>query len=75
MWSLSSRQGVRLGGQGFGSLAEYLAMRFEAGHSRAVAAVRFYAKLGGQASPAGPATERVLAGFRRKDGPVNLLGV
>ena len=53
------------------TLAEYLAARFEAGHSPAavgqvVAAVRFYAKLDGQASPAGPATERVLAGFRRE---------
>ena len=53
------------------TLAEYLADRFEAGHSPAtagqvVAAVRFYAKLGGQSSPVGPATERVLAGFRRE---------
>ena len=30
------------------------------------AAVRFYAKLGGQPSPVGLATERVLAGFRRE---------
>ena len=53
------------------TLAEYLAARFEAGHSPAVAgqvvaAVRFYAKLGDQASPIGPATARVLAGFRRE---------
>ena len=48
------------------TLAEYLAARFEAGHSPVVAAVRFYAKLGSQASPIGPATERVLAGFRRE---------
>ena len=42
----------------------------EAGHSPSVAgqvvpAVRFYAKLGGQSSPVGPVTARVLAGFRR----------
>ena len=54
-----------------GTLAEYLAARFEVGHSPAaagqvVAAVRFYAKLGGQPSSVGPATERVLAGFRRE---------
>ena len=53
------------------TLAEYLAARFEAGHSPAVAsqvvtAVRFYAKLGGQPPPVGPAAERVLAGFRRE---------
>ena len=53
------------------TLAEYLAARFEAGDSPAVgsqvvAAVRFYTKLGDQASPIGPATERVLAGFRRE---------
>ena len=53
------------------TLAEYLAARFEEGHSPAVAgqvvaAVQFYAKLGGQPSPVGPATERVLAGFRRE---------
>ena len=53
------------------TLAEYLAARFEEGHSPAVAgqvvaAVQFYAKLGGQPSPVGPATERVLAGFRRR---------
>ena len=47
------------------------AARFEAGHSPAaagqvVAAVRFYAKLGDQPSPAGPATGRVLVGFRRE---------
>ena len=53
------------------TLAEYLAARFEAGHSPAVAgqvvaAVRFYAKLGGQSSPVGPATARVLTGFRRE---------
>ena len=46
------------------TLAEYLATRFEAG--QVVAAVRFHAKLGGQPSPTGPATERVLAGFRRE---------
>ena len=53
------------------TLAEYLATRFEEGHSpsvggQVVAAVRFYAKIGSQASPVGPATERVLAGFRRE---------
>ena len=51
-------------------LAESLAARFEAGHSPAVAgqvaAIRFYAKLGGQVSPIGPATARVLAGFWRE---------
>ena len=71
MRPLSSRRGVRLRAQGFGSLAEYLAIRFEAGDSPAgdsqvVAAVRFYTKLGDQASPIGPATGRVLAGFRRE---------
>ncbi len=65
------------------TLAEYLAARFEAGHSPAVAgqvvvAVRFYAKLGGQPSPVGPATGRVLAGFRREGrarGPGQVVGV
>ena len=65
------------------TLAEYLAARFEAGHSPAVAgqvvaAVRFYAKLGDQPSPVGPATERVLAGFRREGrarGPGQVVGV
>ena len=65
------------------TLAEYLAARFEVGHSPAVAgqvvaAVRFYAKLGDQPSPVGPATERVLAGFRREGrarGPGQVVGV
>ncbi len=53
------------------ALAAYLSMQFEAGKSPAlasliVAAVRFRSKLHGEASPAGPATDRVLAGFRRK---------
>ena len=54
-----------------GSLAEYLAVLFEAGKSPAaaglvVAAAKLRARLLGLASPAGPATERVLAGFRRE---------
>lgn len=52
------------------SLAEYLAGLHEAGKSPAVAgivvaAVRFRARLAGEAPPVGPATDRVLAGFRR----------
>ena len=51
-------------------LAAYLGALFEAGRAPAtaalaVAAVRFRAKLVGQADPAGPATARVLGGFRR----------
>ena len=54
-----------------GALADYLAQIFDAGRSPAVAgqvvaAVRLRAKLAGTASPAGPATSRVLAGFRRE---------
>ena len=54
------------------TLAEYLAARFEAGHSPAVAgqvvaAVRFYAKLGGQPSPVGPATNGIIARLSRRD--------
>ena len=52
------------------SLAVYLGTIFEAGRARAtaalaVAAVRFRAKLAGHPNPAGEATARVLAGFRR----------
>ena len=54
-----------------GALADYLAQLFDAGRSPAVAgqvvaAVRLRAKLAGTTSPAGPATARVLAGFRRR---------
>ena len=53
------------------TLAEYMATRFEAGHSPAAAswvvtAIPFYAKLRGSPSPVGPATGRMLARFRRK---------
>ena len=53
------------------ALAAYLAGLYEAGRSPAVAgmvaaAVRFQMKLAGKPSPVGPATERVLRGFRRK---------
>ena len=53
------------------TLASYLAELFTAGKSPAsasmvVVAVRFRARLAGIESPTGPATERVLAGFRRK---------
>lgn len=52
------------------ALAEYLSEVFEAGKAPAVAAlvvaaVKFRAKLTGTESPVGPATARVLAGFRR----------
>ena len=52
------------------SLAVYLGALFEAGRAPAtaalaVAAVRFRARLAGQADPAGEATARVLGGFRR----------
>ena len=52
------------------ALCLYLSELFEAGRAPAtaalaVAAVRFRAKLVGQADPAGPATARVLAGYRR----------
>ena len=53
------------------SLAAYLGALFEAGPraghrcARAVAAVRFRAKLAGQPAPAGAATARVLGGYRR----------
>ena len=51
--------------------ARELAGLYEAGRSPAVAgmvaaAVRFQMKLAGKPSPVGPATERVLRGFRRK---------
>ena len=51
-------------------LAAYLGHVFESGRAPAtaalaVAAVRFRAKLVGQADPAGPATARVLGGYRR----------
>ena len=53
------------------AIAEYLTQRYEDGKSPAtceqvVAALRFRAKLHGTASPTGPATDRVLAGIRRK---------
>ena len=52
------------------ALAEYLSELFEAGKAPAVAAlvvaaVKFRAKLTGTDAPVGPATARVLAGFRR----------
>ena len=52
------------------SLAVYLGELFVAGRApataaRAVAAVRFRAKLAGQPAPAGEATARVLGGYRR----------
>ena len=54
-----------------GWLASYLASLFHRGRSPAsasmvVAAVRFQAKTTGAPSPVGPATDRVLAGFRRE---------
>ena len=54
-----------------GWLASYLAALFHQGRSPAsasmvVAAVRFQAKITGTPSPVGPATDRVLAGFRRE---------
>ena len=54
-----------------GRLAAYLAELFEAGRAAssaamAVAAARLRAKLAGDPDPAGPATGRVLAGFRRR---------
>ena len=54
-----------------GRLAAYLTELFEAGRAAsiaamAVAAARLRAKLAGDPDPAGPATGRVLAGFRRR---------
>ncbi len=54
-----------------GALAAYLATLRDAGRApavagQAVAAAKLRAKLAGQPSPAGPATDRVLAGFRRE---------
>ena len=54
-----------------GALAAYLATLHDAGRApavagQAVAAAKLRAKLAGQPSPAGPATDRVLAGFRRE---------
>ena len=54
-----------------GWLASYLANLFHRGRSPStagvvVAAVRFQAKTTGAPSPVGPATDRVLAGFRRE---------
>lgn len=54
-----------------GWLASYLASLFRRGRSPAsasmvVAAVRFQARITGAPSPVGPATDRVLAGFRRE---------
>jgi len=53
------------------ALAAYLSNLFEGGRSPAVAsqtvaAVKFRCRLQGQASPVGPLTERVLAGYRRQ---------
>ena len=53
------------------ALAAYLSMLFEQGQAPAsggqvVAAVKFRARLAGQPVPVGPATARVLAGFRRQ---------
>ena len=52
-------------------LAGYLVSLFHRGHSPAsasmvVSAVRFQARMTGSQSPAGPATDRILAGFRRE---------
>ena len=52
-------------------LASYLIALFHRGHSPAsasmvVSAVRFRAKVAGSPSPVGPATDRILAGFRRE---------
>ena len=52
-------------------LAAYLATLHDAGRApavagQAVAAAKLRAKLAGRPSPAGPATDRVLAGFRRE---------
>ena len=52
-------------------LARYLGALFDRGHAPAsasmvVAAVRFQAKVTGSPSPVGPATIRVLSGFRRE---------
>ena len=54
-----------------GALAAYLATLHDAGRApavagQAVAAAKLRAKLAGQPSPAGPATDRLLAGFRRE---------
>ena len=54
-----------------GWLAGYLVALFHRGHSPAsasmvVSAVRFQARITGSPSPVGPATDRVLAGFRRE---------
>ena len=54
-----------------GWLAGYLVALFHRGHSPAsasmvVSAVRFQARMTGSPSPVGPATDRVLAGFRRE---------
>lgn len=54
-----------------GWLAGYLIALFHRGHSPAsasmvVSAVRFRAKVAGSPSPVGPATDRILAGFRRE---------
>ena len=54
-----------------GWLASYLASLFHRGRapstaSLVVAAVRFHARTTGAPSPVGPATDRVLAGFRRE---------
>ena len=52
-------------------LASYLVALFHRGHSPAsasmvVSAVRFQARMAGSPSPVGPATDRMLAGFRRE---------
>ena len=66
------RLGEHLDGAGLDdkTLAGYLAVLFQAGRSPAtaamvVAAVRFQVRITGNESPVGPATDRVLAGFRR----------
>ena len=64
-------QGQALAGLTDRQLAEYLGALHEAGASPAsaslaCAAVRFLAKSTGQPSPAGPLTDRVSAGIRRK---------
>ena len=47
------------------TLAAYLAVLYDSGRSPSVAAVRFRARLSDHPDPAGKATGRVLAGFRR----------
>lgn len=61
-----------LGALDDGTLAAYVGHVFEQGRSRStaaitVAAARFRARVAEAPSPAGPRTERALAGFRRRD--------